>query len=128
MTATLVGQRLQARWNRVATELEENEKLYGLFAEEAVHLFVDATQRSSVDAPKLMRLYAKVARIRLTSTTEVLTAAEVVAKRLLDVYQQPPDDPAELLSRYAHGETNLDPLREFTEACRRERAAALDKV
>jgi hypothetical protein len=128
MIATLMGQRLQARWTRLARESEENEKLYGVFAEQAIHLFVDATQRSAVDPAKLMRLYAKVARIRLTSGDEVLRAAEEVGKRLLNVYEQPPDDPAEVLARYAKGEKTLDPLREFTEACRKERAAAFQQV
>lgn len=128
MAATLIGQRLQARWTRLARESEDNEKLYGMFAEEAIHLFAEATQRSAVDGPKLMRLYSKIARIRLTSNDEVLRAAEEVGKRLLEVYTQPPDDPAQILARYANGEKNLDPLRDFTEACRRERAAALAQV
>jgi len=75
-----------------------------------------------------MRLYSKVARIRLTSTDQVLHAAEEVGKRLFEAYGRPPDDPAEVLARYANGEDNLDPLREFTEACRLERAKALQQV
>ncbi len=35
--ATFIGQRLQARWTRLGAELEEHEKLYGIFVEEAVH-------------------------------------------------------------------------------------------
>jgi hypothetical protein len=125
---TFLGQRLQARWTRLGAELEEREKLYGNFVEEAMHLFADAIQRSAIDAAKLMRLYSKVARIRLTSTDQVLHAAEEVGKRLLDAYQRPPDDPAQVIVRYARGEENMDPLRDFTEACRRERAKALQQV
>ena len=47
--ATFIGQRLQARWTRFGAELEEREKLYGIFVEEAIHLFVDAIQRSGID-------------------------------------------------------------------------------
>lgn len=72
-----------------------------------------------------MGLYSKVARIRLTSSDRVLRAAEEVGKRLLEAYERPPEDPAEVLARYANGEKDLDPLREFTEACRQERARAL---
>ena len=126
--AAFIGQRLQARWTRLGAELEEHEKLYGIFVEEAVHLFVDAIQRSAIDPAKIMRLYSKVARIRLTSSDQVLHAAEEVGKRLLEAYEQPPDDPAEVLARYANGEEHLDPLREFTEACRHERAKALQQV
>lgn len=128
LTATLIGQRLQARWSRLGADLEEREKLYGVFVEEAVHLFTDSIQRSAIEPAKIMRLYAKVARIRLTSTDPVLHAAEQVGKRLLEAYELPPENPMEVLARYANGETDLDPLREFTEACRRERANALQQV
>jgi hypothetical protein len=128
VAGTFMGQRLQARWTQLRVELEEREKLYGIFVEEGVHLFVDAIQRSTIDPVKIMRLYSKVARIRLTSTDEVLHAAEEVGKRLFEAYERPPDDPAEVLARYANGADNLDPLREFTEACRLERAKALEQV
>jgi len=128
VAATFIGQRLQARWTQLGAELEERERLYGLFVEEAVHLFVDAIQRSRIDPAKIMRLYSKVARIRLMSTDQVLHAAEEVGKRLFEAYERPPDDPAEVLARYANGEDNLDPLREFTEACRQERAKDLQRV
>jgi len=48
VAATFIGQRLQARWTQLRAELEEREKLYGVFVEEAVHLFVDAIQRSKM--------------------------------------------------------------------------------
>ena len=128
MAATFISQRLQARWTELRAEIEEREKLYGIFIEEAVHLFVDSIQRSKIDPVKIMRLYSKVAHIRLTSTAPVLDAAEEVGRRLFEAYERPPDDPAEVLARYANGEDNLDPLREFTEACRLERARALQQV
>ncbi len=128
VAAAFIGQRLQARWARLRAEVEEHEKLYGMFVEEAVHLFVDSIQRSAIDPAKIMRLYSKVARMRLTSSDRVLRAAEEVGKRLLKSYERPPEDPAEVLARYANGEKNLDPLREFTEACRAERAKALQRL
>jgi hypothetical protein len=128
IAATFMGQRLQARWARLRAELEENEKLYGIFVEEAIHLFADSIQRSAIDPAKIMRLYSKVARIRLTSSDRVLHAAEEVGRRLVEAYERPPEDPAEVLARYANGEENLDPLREFTEACRQEQAKAIQQV
>src|ERR1700726_1982732 len=76
VAATFIGQRLQARWAQLRAELDERETLYGIFVEEAVHLFVDSIQRSAIEPAKIMRLYSKVARIRLTSTDQVLHAAE----------------------------------------------------
>ena len=128
VATTFVGQRLQARGARLTADLEEHEKLYGTFVEEAVPLFVDATQRQTIDAAKLMRLYSFVARIRLIASDEVLRAAEEVGKRLVEAYERPPEDPAEVLSRYAKGEHVLDPFGEFTQACRRERARAVQQV
>jgi hypothetical protein len=128
VAATFVGHRLQLRGARLAAELEEHQELYGKFVEEAVPLFVDAVQQSTIDPGKIMRLYSKVAHIRLTSSDQVLHAAEQVGKRLLDFYERPPEDPAEVLARVAKGEGSLDPLREFTEACRRERARDLQKI
>ena len=128
IAGTFIGQRLQARWARLRADLEEHEKLYGIFVEEAVHLFVDSIQRSAIDPAKIMRLYAKVAHIRLTASDRVLRSAEEVGRLLLQAYERPPEDPAEVLARYANGEKNIDPLREFTEACRQERAKALQRL
>jgi hypothetical protein len=128
VAAAFIGQRLQARWTRLGAELEEREKLYGVFVEEAVPLFVDSIQRSQIDAASIMRLYAVVARIRLTSSDTVLRAAEEVVKRLVEAYERPPGDPSEVLARYVNGQLDFDPFQEFTEACRQERANALRKV
>ena len=125
VAATFIGHRLQARGARLAAELEEHQELYGKFVEEAVPLFVEAIQKSAIEPAKIIWLYSKVARIRLTSSDQVLRAAEEVGKRLLEFYERPPEDPAEILARVAKGEESLDPLRDFTEACRRERAMAL---
>jgi hypothetical protein len=127
VAATFISQRLQARGNQLRAELEERERLYGTFVEEAVHLFTDSIQRSEIQPAKIMRLYSKVARIRLISTDRVLHAAEDVGKRLLEVYEWPAENPAEVVARYAKGEGNLDPLRDFTEACRLERAKAIQQ-
>jgi len=126
--ATLLGQRLQARGARIVAELDEHEQLYGKFVEKAVPLFVDAVRRPAIDPAKIMQLYSIVARIRLTSSKEVLHAAEAVGKRLLEFYERPPEDPTDVLVRVANGEENLDPLREFTEVCRLERAKVLRQM
>src|ERR1035438_7192661 len=68
ITATFMGQRLQARWARLRVELEEREELYGIFVEEAVHLFFLSIRQSAIDPAKIMRLYSKVARIDRKST------------------------------------------------------------
>ena len=123
VAATFVGQRLQTRAARLVSELREREQLYGNFVEEAVPLFVDAIERPALDPGKLMHLYSIVARIRLTAS-----AAEGVGKLLLEAYERPPEDPAEVLAQFAKGQVSIDPLRGFTQACRLERAKALEKA
>ena len=128
VAATLVGQRLQTRAARVASELREREQLYGKLVEEAVPLFVDAIERPALDPGKLMHLYSIVARIRLTASAQILSAAEEVGKLLLEAYERPPEDPVEVLARFARGQVSIDPLRGFTQACRLERAKALEQA
>jgi hypothetical protein len=128
VAATLVGQRIQFRGARLTAEMDEHEELYGRFVEKAIPLFVDAIERSAIDPGKLMRLYAMVAHIRLTSSDEVLRAAEDVGKRLLEAYEKPPENTVAVLARYVKGDHSLDPLRDFTEACRRERASVVQKL
>src|ERR1700730_19468252 len=82
VAATFIGQRLQARWTQLRAELEERENLYGLFVEEAVHLFGDSIQRSKIDPVKIMRLYSKVAHLRVKSTDLRLRMAEALGNRL----------------------------------------------
>jgi hypothetical protein len=128
VAATFVGQRLQSRAARLASELREREEIYGKFVEEAVPLFVDAIERPAVDPGKLMHLYSIVARIRLTASDEILTAAEQVGKTLLEAYERPPEDAAEVLTRFAKGEVIIDPLLEFTKVCRVERAKVVEQI
>jgi hypothetical protein len=127
VAAALIGQSVQARWRRLGAELDERETLYGLFVEEAARLFIDSIQQSSGDPAKIMRLYSKVARIRLISSTQVLRAAEDVGKKVLETCEKPPENPIIVLARYASGAENPDPLREFTEACRKERDLLMNR-
>jgi hypothetical protein len=117
VAAALIGQRVQARWRRLAAELEEREKLYGLFVEEAVPLFIDALQQTSIDPGKLMRLYSKIARIRLSAGNRVLRAAEQVAERLLEAYDRPrrlsqpsSNDMREVKPTWTHSESSPKPV------------------
>ena len=58
-------------------------------------------------------------RIRLTSSAEVLAAAEAVIDHLIESYQRPPVDPRDVLRAGPH--EFMAPLTAFTQACREER-------
>ena len=56
---------------------------------------------------------------------KVLLAAETIADSIVDSYSRPPTfDYAYKIAREGH----VDPLREFTEACREERKAMLKNL
>ena len=128
VVTTFFGQRLQARWSRLAAELNEQEELYRRFVEEAVPLFIDALQQTAVDPAKIMPLFSILGCIRLTSSNEVLRAAEEVGKRLLEAYAKPPQDPVKVLEEFFKNPESLDPLLDFTVVCRRERAKVLKRI
>lgn len=128
VVTTFVTQRLQTRSARIAAELVHQEELYGRFVEEAVPLFIHALEETKVDPAKLMRVFSIMGRIRLTASDEVLRAAEDVGKRLVDAYERPPEDPAKVLEQLFRTREHVDPLLDFTVACRRERATALRQV
>ena len=118
--ATLVGQRLQARRERLSRELTERTALYGKFIEITVPLFVDALDQTSADPAKILNFYALLARIHLISTKNIFRAAENVGKRLIKAYEQPVLDSRVVIMNEALIRTTFQPLLEFTEACREE--------
>ena len=99
--ATLVSHRLQSRRERLATELDERQQLYGKFIEEAAQLFLESLEKTSVEPARLLRLYSVVARIRLASGNRVLRAAEQVGARLLENYERPVTDAREFIRQHA---------------------------
>ncbi|HMF49523.1 MAG TPA: hypothetical protein VK603_12815, partial [Candidatus Saccharimonadales bacterium] len=90
---------------------------------EATNLYVDSLDKNLENPVSLIGMYSLVGRIRLISSDTVLVAAEKVADSIIVSYSRPPtkfDD----FYKVVH-ETRVDPLKEFTEACREERKAAL---
>ena len=64
-------------------------------------------------------MYSLIGRMRLNVGDKVLLAAEKVADSIVDSYSRPPRT-FEDVYKLAH-EGQVDPLKEFTEACREER-------
>ena len=118
--ATLVGQRLQARRERLARELTERTALYGMFIEITVPLFAEALDQTSADPAKILNFYAVLARIRLIASDKIFRAAENLAQKLFKTYEQPPLDTRVAIMNETLVRTTFQPLLEFTEACREE--------
>jgi hypothetical protein len=96
----------------------KREALYNEFIGEAAAQFVDAMSHQAESAEVVILLYAAIGRMRLTSSRDVIQAAEGVTRLIMDTYAAP-----NLTSQQMHavgrGE-KLDPLAQFGEACRAE--------
>lgn len=94
----------------------QRQKLYKNFIEEASRLYADALTNDKAEIPQLVGLYALIGRMKIISNDEVNEAAESAARAIIQAYLAPNKtlvDLPELLDE-------IDPLRDFSEACRRE--------
>jgi hypothetical protein len=109
----------QRRSDRARVRSQTNskrEELYKSFVEEAARLYADALVKEKSEVRELVALYALIGRMKILSSDEVIEAAEKVGRLILDTYLSPNRsffDPPDLLRE-------VDPLRDFSEACRRE--------
>src|SRR6185295_15372935 len=111
-------QQAQARAQRLAAEREGRAALFGRFLEEAAKLYSDALQNRRDDITGLISIYALTNRIRLTSSPQVVEAADTVCRIIIDAYLAPNITLEEMRANWIAG--HVDPLRDFSEACRQE--------
>ena len=84
-----VAQKAQTMRERMMTEVQKRESLYGEFIAECSKLLIDG-MGNALDTPsRLLDVYAIENRIRLSSTDEVLAAAEQSIKRVVKLYLEP---------------------------------------
>ncbi|MFO1039017.1 MAG: hypothetical protein U1E45_19415 [Geminicoccaceae bacterium] len=118
LTTSWLTQRVQAKQSLRAQDLARREAVYGDFIREASRLFADAFEHELDDPSKLVQLYATVSIIRLFGEPETLTAAEGVMRKIGATYFAPNKDLKLFSDITPNGE--LDPVFEFSAACRRE--------
>jgi hypothetical protein len=107
----------------LAKKIVRRESLYSDFIAESARLMVDALGHNVSDPQNLIPLYALLSRIRLSSSVNVLEAAEETVQTILRTYPQP-NLTAEQIEFRAVGSD--DPLRQFSDTCRKE-LEALEK-
>lgn len=119
LATVLTGWVTQRRKDRVlltSQTIEKREQLYKSFIEEASRLYADALVKEKSEIAQLVDLYALIGRMKILSSDGVIQAAENVGQLILEAYLSPNRtlvDLPELLNE-------VDPLRDFSEACRRE--------
>jgi len=114
------AQRRKDRSRRAARASSRRQKLYKSFIEEASRLYADALVNDKAEISKMVGLYALVGRMKIVSSDGVNDAAEKAGRLIIQTYLAPNRtliDLPELIDE-------IDPLRDFSEACRQELLAA----
>ena len=123
---TFFTQRYQARRDLLSRDAANREELYSQFIKETTNQYIDSLDKTLENPVALIGVYSLIGRIRLIAGDKVLLAAEQIADSIVDSYNRPPTT-FEDVYKLAR-ESTVDPLREFTEACREERKAMLKNL
>ena len=118
VVASWLTQQMQARTQQLVRDQGRRQKLYKDFIEEASSFYVDALQHDEANVSSLIGLYAKISRMRVLSSPKVIESADKIARTIVDTYLAPNKTFPELREMMVRG--SLDPLRDFSQACRTE--------
>jgi hypothetical protein len=111
-----VTQRRRARVHRTQRATSQREELYKSYIEEASRLYADALVKDKSEVSELVDLYALIARMKILSSDAVIEAAEKAGRLILETYLSPNREFVDLPELIRE----MDPLRDFSEACRYE--------
>jgi hypothetical protein len=118
IVTTWITQRTQTSRAEREDKLRRREALYGEFINEASGLTLDALGHSLEKPETFVRLYGILCRIRLVAADPVLGAAETCARLIVELYSKPNMTIDQI--RAAFEKDKLDPIRDFSAACRKE--------
>lgn len=110
------SRRRRLRERHHARSFSKRERLYRNFIEEASRLYADALVNDRAEIPQLVGLYTLVGRMRILSSNEEVQAAERTGHLIIETYLSPNRDLVDLPKFIEE----VDPLRDFGEACRSE--------
>jgi hypothetical protein len=116
--AAWVTQRQQANVQWLLQEKTRRQELYRQFIEDASKLYVDALMHDQVAIPSVVNLFALMNQMKVVSTPRVAEGAYRITRMIVDTYFSPNKSLPELRAMMASD--TLDPLRDFSEACREE--------
>jgi hypothetical protein len=107
---------------QLTRDRRRRDELYGRFIDEASRLYINALvcdeAQASAQAADLVKIYSVVSQMRVLSSRRVILAAENIGRKIVDTYAAPKKTFSEL--REMLHEDAIDPIREFSEACRAE--------
>ena len=118
IVTTWITQRTQTVRAEREAKLRDRQTLYGEFITEASRLTIEALSHSLEKPDTFVTLYGILGRIRLVASDRVLAAAEACCRQLVDLYAKPNLTVEQI--RLAFERDQLDPIRDFSVACRKE--------
>jgi hypothetical protein len=116
--ASWLTQHAQAKAQRLAQAQLRRQEIYKEFIKDAARLYIYALQSDKADVSALMALYAEVSRMRVLSSASVVDRADEIVIKIINAYFEPNKTFPELREMANSG--MIDPLRNFSEACRAE--------
>ena|SRR6266850_953561 len=118
VATTWIGQKYSSHQERVRESAHQRELLYGEFIAEATRLQIDSFGHQLESGQTAVKIVSVVNRIRLVASDAVIAAAERCVDEIIESYFSPNLTLAELHERQPW--RKRDPLKEFSQACRRE--------
>jgi tyrosyl-tRNA synthetase len=119
LATAYISQRTQARRAAIQEEMRKREVLYTDYIAECSKLALDSMEHTLETPETLRSAYTLVSRIRLVASDAVLQAAEAALEEIFESYRAP-NLPPEKFRALTSLKSVHDPLRAFSEACRRE--------
>lgn len=110
------AQRRKDRARHHSRSISKREELYKSFVEEISRLYADALVSDKSEVSKLVDMYALIGRMKILSSDEVVDAVEKAALFIIKTYVSPNRTFADITEFIKE----IDPLRDFSEARRRE--------
>ncbi len=118
VAAAWVTHKGRAKRDGIRAAVNKREALYGQFIDECSKRVMDSLEQNLDKPERLLSIYALLNRIRLCASDAVLTQAVELVKFIMEQYFAPNVSVEEFHER-VHKE-GTDPLKAFSEACRRE--------
>ena len=109
---------VRAQW--LAQDRQRRRDLYKEFIQEASKFYVDAIEHDTLNVSSLVVLYEKISRMRIISSHKVISAADGVLRKLIDILFEPPVALTKDEVRTLIESGSADILRNFSESCRDE--------
>jgi len=116
---TWLSLRNQARAGQLAHDLSRRDDLYKDFIVAASKAYGDAMLSNEPQMQDLVALYAMISRMRVLSSARTVACAQKVVEATVDTYFAPNKTIRELRELIRSG-GGIDPLKDFSEAARKE--------